>query len=196
MNIIPPWAAKPETGSGDSALWPQLGSLMTLLKISWIRNSFLKLRTLLIHRSSHHMDELVSSAECEGWRPSCSCTVLIECEPALRDYKLQLLKVSISKWAVIPCTPPSSYNRNIHQGLLMKLWDRWGVRANTGGWHGWFEDFTKSRTLDEFKMRAGSPLLCFFSLFAGVKGCCKNQLQGRQRWTVCFSVTSYVSSGQ
>ncbi len=103
--------------------------------------------------------------------------------------RLQLLKVSTTKWAVIPRIHQASNNRNIHQGLLMKLRDRQRSRANKAGRHVWFVDVTKSWTLGfvlKWKLAANSTLLCIFLLVAGEKG--SNQLQGQQRWTVCFTI--------
>lgn len=103
--------------------------------------------------------------------------------------RLQLLKVSTTKWAVIPRIHQASNNRNSHQGLLMKCWDRQGFRANKGGRHVWFVDVTKSWTLGfvlKWKLAAHSTLLCIFFLVAEEKG--SNHLQGQQRWTVCFTV--------
>lgn len=88
--------ARTETGSARPP-WPQLGRIVSgnrradinpRWKSSIYRiNSSRSGPSLWIHWSSHHMDELVSSAEHEGWRPSCSCAALIGCESVLYDYK-------------------------------------------------------------------------------------------------------------
>lgn len=199
-NYTQPWDAKPEwtvTGSARDLAACDLnscGSLMTTdINPLWkssiyrINSSRLGLCGFIdLHITCMSWSQ-VRSMKAEGrhalvlhWLGASWCYMIT---------RLQLLKVSTTKWAVIPRIHQASNNRNIHQGLLMKLRDRRGFRANKGSRHVWFVDVTKSWTLGfvlKWKLAANSILPGIFFLVVGEKG--SNQLQGQQRWTVCFTV--------
>lgn len=72
---------------------------------------------------------------------------LMRCESALYDHKAPTNEGERRRMSGNSRIHQESSNTNTHRGLLMKLGDRRGSRANKGGRHVWFVDATKSWTL-------------------------------------------------
>ena len=110
----------------------------------------------------------MSCLKCGAWR--LKAVMLLCCIDWLRTWcymitGLQLLKVSSTKWAVIPCIHQAADNGNIHWCADETWRQTRGLRANKRGRHVWFVDVTKSWTSGfvlKWKLAVNSTLLSSF----------------------------------